>query len=292
MSKSKGKYFVKRLMIALVSTVMIAGFVALFIAASKDRSKSACKALVIHVKNNNAKIFVDKAAIESSIINDKSLNPVGKQLNGLNIQLLERSVKTFPWVKEAEIYIDNDNILQINITERVPLARVFTTNGNSFYIDNEGTALPVNGSFSIKMPVFTGFPNDTPVVHDAKDSLLLTQMILLSEYITGHPFWRAQVAQMNINSSHQFELIPTVGSTLIEFGHGNNIQEKFDKLLVFYQKGLNNVGWGYYDTLDLQYKGQIVATRRYKSENPVVDSLLTQNLYQYMKDESPEITTK
>ena len=46
MTGKKGKHIVRRIFIALASLAMIAGFVVLFIAASRDRSEATCKAMV------------------------------------------------------------------------------------------------------------------------------------------------------------------------------------------------------------------------------------------------------
>lgn len=271
------KNIIKRIIIALASVAMIVCFIVLFVAASKDRSKAVCKAIDVTVTDHNGKVFVDKKAIAAAILRDKKTSPVGRQLSDLDIGEIEQSVKHYPWVKDAELYVDNHNVLEISISQRSPVARIFTDEGSSFYLDQEGKLLPVTGSFAIKLPVFTGVPYH--LASSAKDSLVYQQVIRLSDYLTAHPFWMAQVDQINVNGNHEFELIPTVGHALIAFGDANNIDEKFDKLLTFYQKGLNNIGWGYYDTLYLQYAGQVVAARSSTKGVPLIDSLLTQDGY-------------
>jgi cell division protein FtsQ len=37
--------------------------------------------------------------------------------------------------------------------------------------------------------------------------------------------------------------------------------EKFDNLMIFYNKALPKVGWQTYHTINVKYKGQIVASR-------------------------------
>ncbi len=64
-------------------------------------------------------------------------------------------------------------------------------------------------------------------VSSKKDSSLLRQIKLLSEYIVGHPFWMAQVEQIDITPEETFTLIPKLGDQLIDFGSTANYQEKF-----------------------------------------------------------------
>jgi len=291
MRESKGKKSVRNVVVALLSVAMIVGFVLLFIAASKDRNDTSCKGIHLEVKGTPAHLYIDQKEITAMIRSNKTLNPVGKPLSSLSIAALERSVKTFPWVKDAELYLDNDNILQILITERVPVTRVFTTSGASFFLDQEGTRLPVTGSFATRMPVFTGFP-DEQSASAAADSGLIVEMTAISAYLSGHPFWMAQVGQVNINALREFELVPTVGSALIELGDGTHLDAKFSKLLVFYRQALNNVGWGYYDTLDLRFQGQVVASRKRQNQNPVVDSLMSEGSYQHSPESTPALVMR
>ena len=39
------------------------------------------------------------------------------------------------------------------------------------------------------------------------------------------------------------------------------IEEKLDKLLAFYQKGLTNVGWDSFSRISIRYKGQVVCSK-------------------------------
>jgi len=54
--------------------------------------------------------------------------------------LLEKNV----WIKDAQLFFDNNGILRVSVTEREPIARVFTREGNSFYIDSSGVQLPLS----------------------------------------------------------------------------------------------------------------------------------------------------
>ena len=40
------------------------------------------------------------------------------------------------------------------------------------------------------------------------------------------------------------------------------MQEKFNKLEIFYKEGLNYMGWEKYETIKLDYKGQVVCDKK------------------------------
>lgn len=50
----------------------------------------------------------------------------------LNLRSMENALENNPWVKNAEMFLDNQQVLQIEIDERQPVARVFTMQGSSF----------------------------------------------------------------------------------------------------------------------------------------------------------------
>jgi cell division protein FtsQ len=72
-------------------------------------------------------------------------------------------------------------------------------------------------------------------------------------------FWKAQIEQIYIGND--VELVPLAGSHIIVLGNFQDIDEKMNKLLVFYQHGLNKVGWNIYETINLKYKNQIVCSK-------------------------------
>jgi cell division protein FtsQ len=55
----------------------------------------------------------------------------------------------------------------------------------------------------------------------------------MCQYILPNSFWMAQVAQIDINGSRQFEIIPTIGNHIIEFGDGNDCDKKFNRCWSF-----------------------------------------------------------
>ena len=41
----------------------------------------------------------------------------------------------------------------------------------------------------------------------------------------------------------------------------DNVEEKLDKLLTFYENGLRNIGWESFRRISVEYKGQVVCTK-------------------------------
>jgi cell division protein FtsQ len=159
------------------------------------------------------------------------------------------------------MFIDNNQVVQVKITERQPLARVFTLQGQSFYLDSNAVRLPLSDKITAKVPVFTGFPSDKPLLAKP-DSSLLEGILAISKYIQKDSFWMAQLAQIDITPQAGFEMIPTVGDQIIVFGGADDLASKFNRLFVFYQKAWLQNGINTYEKIDVQYKNQVVAVKR------------------------------
>ncbi len=98
-------------------------------------------------------------------------------LHSIDLASMETALKKSQWIKNAELFFDNNNVLEVRITEREPIARIFTTSGSSFYIDSSLARLPLSDKFSPRLPVFTDFPTDV---------IVLSKKIAISLKISEH----------------------------------------------------------------------------------------------------------
>ncbi|MEZ2442059.1 cell division protein FtsQ/DivIB [Chitinophaga sp. RCC_12] len=258
---SKTTTILKRLGVAVLWGMVLTGFTVLLVAAIQDKDAGKCKSIQVKFEGKDDNFFIESKDIKSLITKDKNLNPVGKSIADINIAQLESIVDQDPWVKNAEIYFDNGQQLNIKVTQREPVARVFTFSGNSFYLDGAGEHIPVSSRYAARVPVFTGFPSDAEKLQQP-DSLLAAQIVDMGTYIGKDPFWMAQVEQLMITGDRRFEFIPKLGDQVIAFGEGIDIEKKFTKLLAFYKEGLNKVGWNNYTRINIAFENEVVCTRK------------------------------
>lgn len=252
--------------------VVIGGIVTLLVSANSKAKSRMCKGVIVSINNDGDHIYVEKEDVMKNIEKTAHGSVVNRHIGDMNLSKLEKNLETNPWIRDAELYFDTKDILHVSVSERVPMARVFTTTGNSFYIDSTGAQMPLLQNYSAKLPVVTGF---TPVKRlNSADSALLQEMKEVVLTISSDAFWNAQIGQIDITPDHRFELIPILGSHVIRLGSGNNVAEKLAKLMVFYKQVLPKAGLAKYSALDVQFDGQIVAVR--KGQTSAVDSIQLQ----------------
>ncbi|HZF64551.1 MAG TPA: FtsQ-type POTRA domain-containing protein, partial [Chitinophagaceae bacterium] len=232
------------------------------------------------IKGAGDDLYLDKDDIIQAIQKASHTSIIREQLKNINLDKLEASLEKNAWIQDAQLYFDSRDELHISVTERQPLARVFTTAGNSFYIDKTGLRMPVQQGNPFRVPVITNFPAAKKL--RPTDSALLSQATKLAIYIHSNDFWRAQVAQLDIVDGKIFEIIPTVGRHVIRFGTAENVEQKFSRLLFFYKNVLSKTGLDKYKTLDVQFEDQVVAV--HKGAASAIDSIqLEKNIEELLK---------
>lgn len=236
-----------------------AGMLTLLLAAISKKNKGRCKDYTITLNGVQNNFFIDEKDVEQLLMKATKGNIRGEQIASFKLHELEVMLEHNTWIDNAELYFDNRDVLHITITEKEPVARVFTTAGNSFYIDSLGRKMPLSDKLSARVPVFTGFPDKKKL--NASDSLLLNNIRVAANYIMNHPFWMSQVSQIDITADRDFEMIPVVGNHLVKLGNGENIDKKFHRLLLFYKQVLSKTGFDKYKVIDVQYKGQVVVSK-------------------------------
>ncbi len=254
------------------------GMVTLLAAAMRQQSNAHCSGYHISIDQAAPALFLDEADIVSILAAQHGGKIKGVAVSAFNLQNLEQQLEKNTWVKDAELYFDNKDILQVRVTERTPLARVFTSDGKSFYLDADEHMLPLSDRQTASLPVFTGFPIRKRLA--AADSLLLGQVRDMASFIGKSAFWMAQVSQVDVSDPKQFELTPVVGNHTVVLGDGTNIEQKMHRLYVFYKDVMSKAGFDRYKTIDVQYGGQVVASRGAVSK---VDSIAyRKNILQLM----------
>lgn len=256
------KFHISRLLKVSLIVILITGVLVVTVAAIGNSGNEKISNVRITVSGPQERLFITEADILHSLVkaagNSLKNQPVGSvNLNALEKQLLKNS-----WIQKAELYIDNNKILRVNVEESKPVARVFTTDGRSFYVSAMSKILPLSDRFSARVPVFTAFP----AFKNKPDSSLLASVFALGSFIVQDEFWMSQIDQVAITDAEKFEMIPKLGNQVIRFGTSDDYEEKFRKLFAFYKEVQVYAGWNKYAVIDLQYKGQIVAERRNASE--------------------------
>lgn len=255
------KFTFRKILTIAVWLILGSGTVVLLVAAITKKNNEEIAGVKINITGVRDHYFIDKKDVLRILekLNNQKLEK--SVASSLNLGAMENTLLKDQWIKSAEIFFDNNNVLQIKIDEREPIARVFTVSGASFYLDSSLKKLPLSDEYSARLPAFTNFPTEVAVLKK-EDSALLKEIKTVGEFISNNPFWMAQIDQVDITPNRTFELIPKLGNQVIRFGNADNYVEKFNKLLAFYKAVQTRTGWNKYSVIDVQFKDQVVGIKR------------------------------
>lgn len=254
------KKTIQKFLIALVWIAAASGLLVLLVAAIGKQNHQTCRGYTILLKGEKDQLFINEKEIFQLVKTAANGDIKGKQISRLNIKRMETLLEANKWILDAELYFDNQNILQIAVSERVPVARLFTESGHSFYLDSTGTRIPLSAHYTARVPVFTGFPESKKA--SKADSILISQIKEAAIFINNHPFWNVQVSQIHITPEKFFEMIPVIGNHIVLLGEGVDLENKFQRLFVYYKQVAVKRGFDSYETLNVQFDGQVIGTRK------------------------------
>ena len=249
---------IRKILFVTIWVAIGSGMLTLLIAAIGKQKKDHCKDYTIRIKGANHNFFVDDKEVLKLLKAAAKGNVKGQPKSSFNLQQMELLLEDNVWVRDAELYFDNHDVLHVTVTEREPIARLFTITGRSFYIDETEKIMPLSDKLSAKVPVFTGFPEK---ISGKSDSSLLQDVKSAALFILHDPFWMAQAAQIDITSEREFDMIPVVGNHTVHLGDGKNIDRKFHRLFVFYKNVMSQTGFDKYRAVDVQYDGQVIGIK-------------------------------
>jgi cell division protein FtsQ len=237
--------------------VLLAGYLFFAVAFTvKKTEESLCTQIRIVVTDSAAYGFIRTADIYPLVspFEDRLL---GRPLHEINTRELEQVVRRYPPVAGAETYTTADGTLCVEVRQRIPILRVINRFQESFFLDSEGKILTPVARYTPHVPVASGYIDEK-----AREQEMLPALFRLGTYIRNHPFWNAQIQQIYVNEQQQLELIPRAGNHTILWGPPGDDEDKFERLEALYRNALNIQGWDTYSTINVQYRNQIVCTRR------------------------------
>lgn len=278
------KRIVQKIVFVALTLAACSGLVVLLVAAIGKKNHENCKDYVITINGAEHNLFIDQSDIRKLLATARNGKIKGGRISDFNLRKLEQAIHGNAWVQQANLYFDNRDVLHISVTEKEPVARIFTTGGKSFYIDSSLAQMPLSDEMSARVPVFTNFPDKRFL--SEKDSTLLTDVKKTALFILNDPFWMSQTEQIDITKDRQFEMVPTIGNHIVKLGSGDDIDKKFHRLFIFYQDVMSKAGFNRYNFVDVRFDGQVIATKEKISK---VDSVQLRKNIEKLLTEAKEM---
>ena len=258
---NKRRINIKKLVAAILWLMAGIAILVLLVAAIRSSNDANCSGVSIRIKGSRKYSFLNKSDVVRLMGAEKTADFKGKPTLSFDLSSMEKRISANSWVADVELFFDNDRVLQVQVEEREPIARLFTRAGSSWYLDSSGKYLPLTPRKPpVKHPVFTGMPEKLKPVQSA-DSSLLSHVKAISSVLHQDEFWSAQITQVDVTPENEFELVPLVGRHIILFGNGTSCEKKFSRLAIFYRNVLARTGFDYYSAINVKFDHQVIGVK-------------------------------
>ena len=228
-------------------------FIVVIVIFSFKNNSSPIKEIVINSENK----FLDRYRIES-LITEK----MGKDSIIKNADIIEKNILANPFVKEIKLYQDLSNKLIVDLVQYQPIARLVSENKKDFYIDLHGNIFPTSTKFSERVLLIHTDDNINYDLKNINSTDYGKKIFTMINYIINDAFLSKIISEIDINYDKNIIIYPQVSKQKIIFGYPEQIDVKFDKLMLFYKKVLPAKGWNTYKTVNLKFKNQIICDKK------------------------------
>lgn len=270
----KRKISVRRVLQVLLTLVATTACVMGILSAARIEDNKRLSGIDVQIVNGKRYHFLNEQDVKNMLIDNRHVDLNSTPIGKLDIHVMENIITANPWVGDAQVYVDNNRLMHVNVTQRVPVARIFEANGNSYYVDTTLSDLPLSEKYVYYTTVVTNMPE---LKNDSLSRSLKAQVLKVVRFVENDTFWNAQVSQIIVDSNYSFEVVPVLGNQRIIVGDTSRLAEKFDNLFLFYKNILNRIGWDKYQVLDLRYRDQVVASPALPWKAPVDKALSNMN---------------
>jgi cell division protein FtsQ len=239
------------LVIAAVCTVtLLIGF------SSDTFSSNRCKEIVIKINNADEHYFVNKQDIESLITKNGSDQLVGRLFEKIDLREIERRVLRNKQIKSCQAFRGIEGNLSLDIEQHIPIARILMEDGREdIYVDADGGFFPLSERYSARILLLSGeYFRNLPNLKSKRQEKILHFLNLINE----DTFLKAQFTQLDVAKNGDVSIVPLVGKHIIEFGEPSNIENRLNRLKIFYNQILPVQGWDSFSHVSVKYDGQIV----------------------------------
>ena len=254
--KSKMRKFSRGAYLLLVLIILIISF-----SASSKKANKFVVGLEVEIKAlDTGNRLIDSTDVFKIVEEAFGSRLIGKKISEFDEGRLERVISEYPMVSNAEVYINAQDKIKVEIEQKQPLFRVIADNGLNYYMDNQGARIPLSKHVTERLLVFTG--NIPPHIPDFMDEgpEMLQDIFELGQLIRADEFFNPMIEQVDVRG-RSFVLIPKIGRQKIRFGTIEDAESKLNRLKRYYKEVAATRAWNQYKTIDVRFYKQVVCEK-------------------------------
>jgi len=247
----------KILHIVLWSIAVILLFVSLGFCIKQSR-QLVCTDVKVEITDSIQQQFVRNTDIRQWIQRNHQ-EIFGMPLQSVDLRKIEDGLRKLQSIEDVDVFTNIEfngvktfGTIVVRIKQREPVFRV-AGQGHSFYMDKFGKIIDWTPRYTPRVLIVGG---------NVSTEFAKKKLLPLVTYLNSDSFLSAQIDQIYVNAIGELSMVPRVGEQTILFGGPEDYQIKFRNLKALYTEGFKNGGWSRYKTINVEFRNQIVCTKK------------------------------
>ena len=196
----------------------------------------------------NKNLFITQEAVSKLLIQNQAA-VTGQPKEIIDLNDLEAALNSNPMIKKAEVFMSVNGELSAEIEQKRPIARVHTN--ASYYIDDEGSYMPLSSNFAARVPLVTG---------NIKKNNLNT-VFQFAKAVDEDEFLKKHVIEIHQNDDGTIDFRVRKSNFKVHLGTLKQLQKKINNFKAFYQKALKDKILDNYKLVNLKFDEQVICTK-------------------------------
>lgn len=218
-----------------------------FLCVMKKSTGEECTKVYVQIADSLHAGFVTSEDVKKKL-KAAHINLEGRLMEEIQGREIEKMLVKDPFIQKATCYKTPGGIVNIIVEQRIPVLRVMASNGDNYYLDENGYRMNPQG-YEADLVVVTG---------EVSEAFAKKHLVPFGLFLRNDEFWDSQIEQINVTPSQELELFMRIGDQTIHAGGPSELKSKLAKLRVFYDKVMPQVGWNRYKNINIAFKNQVI----------------------------------
>lgn len=184
--------------------------------------------------------------------------PTGISPDSIDFGSIMDEFEQIPYVEQADISVEPNGNLMVNISERQPIA-LLSNGGEKIYVDKEGVRLPIKLGKAADVPLLYGF-SATPVSDTLKSDAFKTVSEFLKT-VFDNKVSNSTISEVAWTKEEGIVALTNQSGVKLVFGKGD-FATRLRNWEAFYGEVVRQKGIDTMRTIDLRFEGQIVTREK------------------------------
>ena len=211
-----------------------------------------CRAIEYDILDSKQREYVSETEL-NELLKNEGIYPVGNSVSILSLSRIETAMRHHPMVRTAECYLTQQNIVWVDITQRVPLLRVQKP-GEYYIVDTDRRQMQARDQVKDSVLMVTG----TVGIRAAT-----TEIADFAQWLQGNRYWRERIERVHMRTPRMAVLymrqpLPNGNKPAVVLGEMSDFENKLRKLRIYIENGEEAWAEKYYRELDLRFQGQVI----------------------------------